>query len=263
MNVPILITAFGTSPAALSTYSHLDHAIRPNFPGHEIIWSYSSRLTTRQLPPPEVAAYSHPEKIMRQLAERGYDKVLVQPLHLLPGIEFHDLQRDIRQAGIPCVMGMPLLCTPQDFDEFREVLRPTIIARQNKAILILGHGSTHPIWTAYFCLEKIFRHNFGERIFVGALEKFPESSNLPAQIKAAGFSEVCIIPFLLIAGMHYHRDIVGDGPASWTSRLHSHNIAVETIDHGLGLFPGLENLLIRHINEGLGRNAISNPQTFL
>ena len=161
------------------------------------------------------------------------------------------------------MMGMPLLCTPLDFEEFGEVLQPAIIARQNKAILILGHGSTHPIWTAYFCLEKILRRKFGDRVFVGALEKFPDSSSLPAQIKAAGFSEVCIIPFLLIAGMHYHRDIVGDGPASWTTRLRKNNLEVETINHGLGLFPGLENLLIRHINEGLGRYAISNPQKLL
>ena len=99
MNVPIVIAAFGTTPTALSTYSHLDKAIRPNFAGHEIIWSYSSRLAARQLPSTEAAACIHPEEIMQQLADRGYDRVLVQPLHLLPGIEFHDLQRNFRHTG--------------------------------------------------------------------------------------------------------------------------------------------------------------------
>ncbi|MBU1566674.1 MAG: sirohydrochlorin cobaltochelatase, partial [Proteobacteria bacterium] len=83
------------------------------------------------------------------------------------------------------------------------------------------------------------------------LEKFPDSRNLPAAIKAAGFSKVCIIPFLLIAGMHYQRDIIGDGPSSWMTRLRAQNLEVEAINHGFGLFPGVEALIIRHISLAL------------
>jgi sirohydrochlorin cobaltochelatase len=146
---------------------------------------------------------------------------------------------------------MPLLTTPDDYEEFGEILRSTISERPDSAILLLGHGTSHPSWSAYYCLEKILRRKFGARIFAGALEKFPDSKSLPAEIQAAGFTEVCIIPFLLIAGMHYHRDIVGEGPASWLTRLRDNNLNVETISHGLGLFPGMEKLIIRHITEAL------------
>ncbi len=251
MNTPILLPAFGTTATSLATYSHLDKAIRTHFTEHDIIWSYSSRVATQktqqQLPPANLSLV----ETLQQLMARQSGGIVVQSLHLLPGTEFHDMQRTIRSSGITYAPGMPLLTSPTDYDEFGEILRPTISERPDKAILLLGHGTTHPTWSAYYCLEKILRRKFAERIFVGALEKFPDSKALPAEIKAAGFAKVCIIPFLLIAGTHYHRDIVGDGQTSWITRLRNHGLAVEAINHGLGLFPGVEKLLIRHITEAL------------
>lgn len=251
MNPAIVITAFGTTAAALATYSQLDNVIRSHFVENEILWSYSSRLGGNKPQPPEGSPHLPPVTALRQLAARGNGKVVVQSLHLLPGSEFHDLQRTIRSSGMKYATGLPLLTSPSDYDVFAEILRPAITARPEDAILLLGHGTTHPIWIAYHCLEKILRQKFGARIFVGVLEKFPDSKKLPAEIKAAGFSKVCIIPFLFIAGMHYHRDIVGDGQSSWMTRLQDLSLEVETINHGLGLFPGVAELLIDHIAEAL------------
>jgi sirohydrochlorin cobaltochelatase len=251
MTTPCIIAAVGTSPAALATFSRLDTKIRGHFPEEEIIWSYSARVTRQKPVQNQSTGHLSPETVLQGLAARGITKAVVQSLHLLPGKEFHDLHRSLHHPGIACASAMPLLSAPEDYEELGEILRSTITARPDKAILLIGHGTAHPSWTAYYSLEKILRRKFGERIFVGALEKFPNSQSLPAEIRAAGFSEVCIIPFLLIAGMHYHRDIVGDGPASWTSRLQNTGLSVEAIDHGLGLFPGLEKIIIRHMAAAL------------
>lgn len=247
----MLIAAVGTSPTAMHTFRHLDMKMRGHFPEQEIIWGYSTRATRQKTVQQQDVALPSPESVLQDLAARGVTRAVVQSLHLLPGREFHDLHRSLRHPGITCASGMPLLATPEDYETLGEILRPTITARPGKAILLLGHGTAHPSWTAYYSLEKILRRQFGERIFVGALEKYPNSATLPAEIRATGFTKVCIIPFLLIAGMHYRRDIVGDGPASWTSQLQDHGLAVETIDHGLGLFPGLEKIIIRHMKDAL------------
>ncbi len=251
MNTPILMPVFGATATALVTYNHLDNAIRKHFTDNEIIWCYSSRLGTKKTPHQKDAAHLSLEEALRQLNARQIDRVVVQPLHLLPGNEFHDLQKTIRNSGLASITAMPLLTTPYDYHTIGEILRPTITEIPKKAILLLGHGTTHPTWSAYYCLEKILRQKFGERIFVGALEKFPDSQGLPDEIRAAGFTEVCIIPFLLIAGMHYNRDIVGDGRASWMTRLRNTGLIVEAISHGLGLFPGVDKLIIHHITEAL------------
>jgi sirohydrochlorin cobaltochelatase len=250
MNIPIMITAFAPTEKAHATYSHLDNRIRNHFSGTEIIWAYTSKLVPRQSPNHSLA-HVGPERALRQLAARGVDKVVVQPLQLLPGTEFHELRRNLVRTDLACATGMPLLTAPADFDEFGELWRPIITARPDKAIVILGHGTTHPAWTAYYCLENILRRKFGARIFVGVVEKFPESDGLPDQIKSAGFTKVCIVPLFVVTGIHYHRDVLGDGPNSWLTRLTARGLAVESMTDGLGLLPGFENIVIRHLTLAL------------
>ena len=253
MQPPIVIAALGTSATALSTYTHVTQRIAGDFPGHEIIWCYSSRGTATPLQQAEMPGHLQADEALRQLAARGVGKAVVQPLFLLPGSEFHDFQKSLQGSPVACSLGMPLLAAPDDYHEVGEVLRPAITARPTKAILLIGHGTTHPTWTAYYSLEKILRRTFGERIFVGVIEKFPDSKTLPAEIKAAGFTEVCIIPCLLVAGMHYRRDIAGTHPTSWLSRLQACNLAVELMGQGLGLFAGMDKIISRHIATALAR----------
>jgi sirohydrochlorin cobaltochelatase len=116
---------------------------------------------------------------------------------------------------------------------------------------LLGHGTAHPTWTTYYCLQTLLRRRFGKRIFVGALENYPDSSTLPQEIRDEGFTEVCLIPLVLVAATHFYRDMIGDHPASWTSRLAQSCLAVEVVEHGLAQFPGFTDVLVRHIEAAL------------
>jgi sirohydrochlorin cobaltochelatase len=259
MKIPIVITAFAPTDKARATYNHLDDRLRSHFSGTEIIWAYTSKSVSQQSPNHQGLVHFGPEEALRQLAARGVAKVVVQPLQLLPGTEFHDLRRNLARTGMACTTGMPLLTTPADYDELGELWRPLITTRPEKAILILGHGTTHPAWTAYYCLENILRRKFGARIFVGVIEKYPASHDLPDRIKSAGFTEVCIIPLFVVTGMHYHRDILGDGRDSWLTRLTARGLAVEAIKDGLGLLAGFENIVIRHLSQVLQGLGVETP----
>jgi sirohydrochlorin cobaltochelatase len=247
MKLPIIMSAFGTTSKAIATYSQLESSIRDNFPKAEIIWTYTSKIITRELHERKESLVMHPTEVLDQLAARGVTKAIVQSLHLFPGTEFHSLMQTARKSDLDCAIGMPILTTPEDYDQVGELLRPIISERPDKAILILGHGTDHPIWTAYYSLEKILRKKFGERISVGVVEKYPDTAHIVDEIADRGFTQVCIIPLFLVAGMHYRRDIISDSPSSWQSRLESRNIEVESIDYGLGLYPGFEKIIIRHI----------------
>jgi sirohydrochlorin cobaltochelatase len=249
MKTPIIMSAFGTTSKAVATYNRLDAALREHFPLTEIIWAYSSQIITRELHERQESTVKHPTETLRQLAAQGISTVILQSLHLFPGTEFHGLLRIAGASPLDCTVGTPLLTSPEDYHQVGEILRPVIAARPQKAILVLGHGTDHPIWTAYYSLEKILRKEFGERIFVGVVEKSPDSAHLVDEIADRGFTEVCILPFFLVAGMHYRRDIISDNPSSWQSRLQRRKIVVESIDYGLGLYPGLEKVIIRHIIE--------------
>lgn len=247
--IPIVLTAFGTTADALATYAEIDGAIRKSFPDEEIIWAYSSRMVTRTLQSREKQPVLHLEEALGQLAARGITRAVVQSLHLFPGTEFHRLVAITEKSGIKCGVGTPLFTTPEDYDRLGRILVPVAGDRTGQAILILGHGTGHPVWTAYYALEKILRRRFGNRLFVGVVEKYPDSSHLPDEIAASGFSEAMIIPLFLVSGMHVQRDIFGsgEGKVSWMARLHEKNIAATCFHHGLGLLPGMTDLVVSHI----------------
>ncbi len=249
MQFPIIIAAFGTTSKALATYSRLNDSLQDYFQKAEIIWTYSSKKIARELHHRQEPTVLHPATVLQYLAARGTTRAVLQSLHLFPGTEFHSLAQLSQKVQLECSLGMPLLTRPQDYEAIGEMLRPLITARPDTAMVVLGHGTGHPSWTAYYCLEKILRLKFGARIFVGVVEKYPDSTHLVDEIAQSGYEKVCIIPFFLVAGMHYKRDIISNNPSSWQSRFQLKGIEVETIDYGLGMYPGLEKIIIRHITE--------------
>jgi sirohydrochlorin cobaltochelatase len=249
MKFPIIMSAFGTTSKAIATYTQLDTRIRNHFPQAEIIWAYSSKAITLGLRERKESTVMNPEEALQRLAARGITKAVLQSLHMFPGTEFHSLLKIAGKAKLECAIGKPLLTTPEDYDQIAELLRPVVSERPGKAILVLGHGTAHPSWTAYYCLENILRKKFGESIYVGVVEKYPDTGHVVDEIAGHGYSEVCIIPLFLVAGMHYRRDIIGDSASSWQSRLQNRKLEVESIDYGLGLYPGFDKIVIRHITE--------------
>lgn len=251
MTRPLIITAFGTSTNALDTYTHLDNKLTHHFKREQILWTYSSRIITNKLQVKENIKVMHPKELLENLANSGVKKAIIQSLHLFPGKEFHSLCRLLHQSKLNCSIGSPLLTTPQDYLELAEILRPMIHHTKAAEILVLGHGTDHPIWVAYHCLEKILNRVLDKKIYVGVVDKYPDSSRLVEEIAADGVKQICIIPLFLVAGMHFKRDIIGQKADSWQSQLMEKNIDVDVIDSGLGLFPGLDKLIIRHIEEAM------------
>lgn len=249
MNQPIIISAFGTTTRALDTYDLLNRSIRDHFPKREIIWAYSSKQIVRQLKETSGPAISHPGEVLARLEGKGITRATIQSLHLFPGKEFHSLVKVAAGSKLQCTIGKPLLTSPEDYRQLGEILHPLISKRAEKALLLLGHGTDHPTWTAYFSLEKILRRSFGRNIFVGVVEKYPNTDHLVEEIADRGYRKVCIIPLFLVAGMHYRRDIISEAPSSWLSRLRARKLEVEVIDHGLGLWSGFEEIINRHISE--------------
>jgi sirohydrochlorin cobaltochelatase len=249
MQIPIVMAAFGTTSQAEATYKLIDARAREAFPGHEIYWSYSSRTIKGLMRSKK--DIRHPHEVLHQLHAQGHGWAVVQSVHLTCGHEFYRLLDEIEDLDIRTSVGMPLLTSPQDYLRAGECLKPLIQAHKDKAILLMGHGTDHPCWTAYPAFQQVLRRMFGGRVFVGALEQFPFSGDLIAQIAGAGYKEVLLIPFLLVAGMHYHNDLMGDDPGSWRSRLLTAGVITEVITDGIGCLPCIGEIFCNHIREAL------------
>ncbi len=251
MQIPIVMAAFGTTSRAEATYRIIDAHIRKAFPGHEVHWAYSSRMIKGLRQGQGKKSINHPHEILRELHARGHGWAVVQSVHLIGGHEFVRLLEEIRQEEIRTSVGMPLLTTPADLLRVGHCLEPIIRAHPEKAILLPGHGTDHPAWTTYPALQQTLGRMFGDRIFVGAVEQFPPSEGLIEEIAAAGFKEVLVIPFLLVAGMHYHQDLMSEEADSWGSRLREAGISVTIIPEGIGNLAGISEIFRDHIREAL------------
>ena len=249
--VPIVIAAFGTTTKALASYDHLDARIRTRFPGHKVFWAYSSRMIKDRVAEQQ-QTISSPHEVLEQLYRQHYSWAVVQSLHLLGGHEFIRLVEETGKSPIRTSIGLPLLTSPQDYLTLCASLAPLINAHPDQAILLVGHGTDHPAWCAYPALQYFMRRHFGPRVFVGVIEEgSPSSTEVIADLRAAGYQRTCIIPLLLVAGMHFHRDLASDHPDSWMTLLAQANISVEIIQQGIGVLPAISEMFCQHIQDAL------------
>jgi sirohydrochlorin cobaltochelatase len=250
--IPLVIVAFGTSTKALASYEHLDSHIRNRFPGHEIFWAYSSRMVKDKGADQPHNTILHPHEILATLYRQHHSWAVVQSLHLLGGHEFIRLVEETKQSPLRTSIGLPLLTSPEDYLALCASLSPLITTHPDQAILLVGHGTDHPAWCAYPALQYFMRRQFGPRIFVGVIEKgYPSSTEVIADITDSGYKKVCIIPLLLVAGMHFHRDLAGDHSDSWLNLLSAADIGVEIIQQGIGMLPAISEMFCQHIKEAL------------
>lgn len=246
---PLILTAFSTNESTLTTNRQLEQAVTSRFPTRTVLWGYNQRTVAREHRKGN-REIRQPKDILHELAAAGCTAAVVQSLHLLPGHEFHELHHEVRHVtAIASRIGMPLFSSPEDYHLLIELLTPLARQDEEQALLLIGHGTRHPVWTAYVALEHLLQHRFGDRAFVGVLEHFPPSEDVGERILAAGYSRVLLIPFFFSGGVHIHRDMLGEADHSWLRRLQRLGLKVTAVQDGIGLLPGIGELVIRHIEE--------------
>jgi sirohydrochlorin cobaltochelatase len=242
----IILCAFGTTTQSRITYDYLHNVVAEYFPNSCIHWSYSSPTIRHALKDKAPGGTKSLTVLLDDLHKRTPAEIVVQSLHVLPGQEFHRMVRESgRFSPLPAI-GMPLLNSPGDFQKVANLLS-SLFPGENEAVLILGHGTRHPSWTAYPALEAVLRVRGDRPVFVTGLEYYPGSDRVIDEIVESGCKRVLVIPFLMVAGMHFNRDIIGDHPEAWKSKLQRRGIDLKLHETGLGLLPGIAEIFCNHI----------------
>ena len=58
-----------------------------------------------------------------------------------------------------------------------------------------------------------------------------------------------LIPFLVVAGEHVQKDMAGEEERSWKSRFEKSGYEVDCVMRGLGEYPGIRRMYVRHGKE--------------
>jgi sirohydrochlorin cobaltochelatase len=254
MRTPILVTAFGTTEKAFQTYDHMDKIFKEKFNDHPVIWAYSSRVVKTKRKKENKHDIKDPIEVLIQLKKDGYDWVTIQSLHIIWGHEFQRLVTEALKLDIRFSMGLPLLTSVKDYEETAKAVASLIPKSKDEAAVFVGHGTDHPAWTSYPVFGKFLRNIYGPKVFTGVLEGYPGMDETIAEIEQQGFKKVTIIPFMLVAGMHFNQNLTKKDD-SWQKTFERHGITVNMVDHGLGELDEINNIFVRHISEAF--DAIS------
>ncbi|MGM0663506.1 MAG: sirohydrochlorin cobaltochelatase [Thermodesulfobacteriota bacterium] len=249
-SIPIVISAFGTTTKALKTYDRVDAFVRKRFPGHEIRWAYTSRIVKDRVKQSRNLHFPGPGEVLSALHDEGHTWAVVQSLHVLCGHEFDRLVEVAAAGPIRTAMGLPLLSAPEDFDEVVAVMAPELRPGEDGAVVLVGHGTDHPMWCAYDALEQRFQRAAGTGVHVGLVEGSPGPGVILGRVQAAGCSRVRLVPFMLVAGRHVLEDLAGP-EHSWKAAFEALGIEVSLDEQGLGVRDGIIEIFCRHIAQVL------------
>jgi len=150
------------------------------------------------------------------------DRVLIQPIYLLPGFEYHRLCREAAESGKKVTVGNPLLYCKEEVKKLAAFLT---VEYGDRPVLFAGHGSHHELGQkTYKDLQEFLEISSSNGAFLAVLEGSPRLDSVMDQLMESGISELSLVPMTLTAGKHVLKDIFGDTPESFMSRLQGKGI---------------------------------------
>jgi sirohydrochlorin cobaltochelatase len=251
MKKPIVMAAFGTTTRARRTYDILDAKIKEAFPDHPVHWAFTSRMVRDRIENNEGQRFKHPHQVLYDLAQAGHEWAVVQSLHLVSGHEFDRLVDEVRGCSVRTSIGLPLLDSPDDYLAALTALLGEVHTAKDEALVLVGHGTDHAIWAAYPALESMARKHLHGQVFVGAVEGCLEAEEVVHEVVQSGFARVCLVPFMLVAGIHFQEDLCADEEDSWKSKFETSGVEVRLESRGMGELPGIGDIFCSHIRDAL------------
>lgn len=256
MKQALIAASFGTSvPEALPAIEAVEAALAGAAPEMTCSRIFTSSIIRKILAGRGTGIESL-EQALERLSSEGYERVAVQPTHLLYGIEYDKIQKtaeEYRGRFQQLLLGKPLVADEGDLCALAACVAESYRPREG-ALVLLGHGTSHFSNMIYPAFQTALRILGMENGYVGTVEGWPGFDEVLDQLRKSGTSKVKLAPLMLVAGEHAQKDMASPGPESFKSRLEREGFQVECHMDGLGLLPGVCQLYVRHLRELLSQD---------
>lgn len=253
MGKAILAVSFGTSHMDTldKTIGAIERSIEEHFPEYRLYRAFTSGMILKKLRKTKGLEFYNVKEAMERMAADGMETVIVQPTHIINGIENDKMLEDLMMYADrfqKIRVGKPLLSSVDDYKKAIHAVMEEVELAEDETLVLMGHGTDHHANSAYPTLEYTF-HLLGYRqVLVGTVEGFPDFNNVLTKLEITGTKKVVLMPFMVVAGDHAKHDMAGDED-SWKSELEEAGYEVRTILKGLGELKGIRNLFVEHIEE--------------
>lgn len=271
-NRAILLTMFGTSvETGLPALTNIMERVRSWFqhiPVHIAFTSSTVRRIWRERGADPDYRDVHPEVgeeifgirsssgVLAELRQKGVDSLVIQPVRMAPLMEgkagtecpadgFSETVGDWQGIFRKIAVGRPALGSlggeyprGNDIAEVAASLQADIdLARRHQAALFyMGHGNKHS--TTHFIYDELIaamRRHYPDVITV--MRMVEGNDHFPAiaeELNNNRIAKVVLKPFMIVAGDHVRKEMVGDRPDTLQKMLEKGGITVYPVLQGLG-----------------------------
>ena len=244
----LLMVHFGTThdDTRQLTIDAVNDLARQSFPQMDVREAYTSRIVIKRLAQRGIVRKT-PLEMLLQLRSEGYQHVVVQPTHIIPGEEYATLLDDVRKVKhlfTDIRVGKPLLYSLDDCQAVATLFNSQLSAEADKRshVVWVGHGTAHPANAMYSQMDYLLKR-LNPHFHVGTIEGFPSFDDVVSDLKQAKARRVVLVPFMFVAGDHAKNDISEE----WKAALEKEGFHVELRLEGLGQNEGGQQLFMNHI----------------
>lgn len=255
----LLVVSFGTSYLhnQATTIGAIEASIAREFEDFDVRRAFTSQMIINKLKRVNNMRVDNVEQAMDRVLEEGYGTVVVQPTHIMNGLEYDDMMEALQpyQEHFPAFsVGAPLLTETDDFAELVNSLMAEIpeIKEPGSAIVFMGHGSSHFANSVYAALDYKMSDMGFQNALVGTVEEYPDLAAVKRRLTDCGAHKVYLYPLMIVAGDHVHNDMAGEHEDSWQTQLKNAGYEVVSVLRGMGEYQGIRQMFVDHARQAVG-----------
>ena len=265
MKKAILVVSFGTSylEPLKNSIENVENKIRNQFKDYDVYRAFTSHMIIKKLEIVHGLIVEKPEELLERLYIEGYEEVIIQPLHIIPGEEFSyiknievyfkDKFKSIK-VGRPIFYYQGIEGLPEDYSLFIKSIKGIIEGEE--AVVMMGHGTVHPSNAVYGALQSVLNDEGYKNVFVGTIKGYPNFTSVLNKIKKRGIKKVLLMPLMLVSGNHAINDMTSEKENSWKSMLEAEGIEVKLWTKGLGEVDEFAQLYIDRVDDLINNRYI-------
>lgn len=253
----LLVVSFGTAyrQTREKNIEKIEEELKAACPDRVFYRAWTSGMIIRKLRERDGEEIFTVSEAMEQMEADGIKEILVQPTHVINGVENDLMKEDVlryRECFDHIVFGEPLLTSERDnFEAVEAIGQEYASLSPGEVLVLMGHGTSHYANAIYAAMDYTFKERGYENIFIGTVEAYPRVEAMLRLVERYAPRKVILAPFMVVAGNHAVSDMAGEQPESWRCLFEQAGYEVECRLKGLGEYPGIRKIYRRHAETAL------------
>ena len=254
----LLVLSFGTSfnDSRRLTIGAIENTLEAAFPDYSVRRGFTANIIIDHVERRDGMHIDDVNEALDRAVANGVKNLVVQPTHLMNGLEYHDLVDQVGQyadAFDKVSFGEPLLTSDDDFKRVEQAIVDWTKEYDDgeTAIVFMGHGTEAESNAVYQKMQDLLTADGHTNYYIGTVEASPSEDDVLAAVQKGEYKKVVLEPLMVVAGDHANNDMAGDEEDSWKVIFTDAGYEVTCLLRGLG-----ENETIRQIYQEHAQAAI-------